>query len=246
MITTSTHEVPPSWMQAAVSLLLPPAYREPVLGDLQERFADCGEGARWLRYLTDVVTTVPQVFRSQIRRAVTRGSLCAAGGPGDLRSRAELLQTQVWIRNAVMLVSAVFLIGVFLLNAQGAWHFNQTVSLAMTIGWIGATWRTYGVRGRSTAVPTLLSWDALRAFHRRELIRQMNIGWREFACWSVPAVLLILYALAVAVPGFRVRAGVVLLGAIALQNVVIAWTHRNERSRYQREIERLDRESGQA
>ena len=72
----------------------------------------------------------------------------------------------------------------------------------------------------------------------------MDLGCREFVYWSVPAVLLILYALAVAVPGFR--GGVMLLGALAMQNCVIAWAHRKERSRYQRELDRLDQEVEQA
>jgi len=227
-------------MQAAVSFLLPPAYREPVLGDFQERFGARGDGARWLDYAGDVATTVPQVLWSQMRRIVTRGALCGAAVPGDLRTRAEHLQTQVWIRNSVIMVSVLFVIGIFLLNARGTWRFQESVSLAMTIGWIGATWRSYAVRGRSTSVPTSLSWDALRAFHRRELIRQMNLGWREFVYWSLPAALLILYGMAVAVPGFH--GGALLLGALAMQNVVIAWALRKERRRYQRELDRLDQE----
>jgi hypothetical protein len=244
MIRISSQTNPPWWMQAAVSFLLPPAYREPVLGDLQERFGERGERARWLGYVGDVVTTVPQVLRSQMRRIVTRGSLCAAAVPGDLRSRAEHFQTQVWIRNAIIFVSVLLVIGNFLLNARGAWKFHESVSLAMTIGWIGATWRSYAVRGRSTSVPTSVSWDALRAFHRRELIRQMDLGCREFVYWSVPALLLILYGMAFAVPGFR--GGVMLLGALAMQNCVIAWAHRKERSRYRRELDRLDQEIEQA
>ena len=162
MMTNSSIN-PPCWMQAAVSFLLPPTYRETVLGDLQERFRERGAGARWLAYLTDVVTTVPQVLGSHMRRMVTRGSICTAV-PGDLRSRAEYLQTQVWIRNATVLVSVLLVIGIFLLNARGAWQFHELVSLMMTIGWIGATWQSYAVRGRSTSVPTSLSWDELRAF----------------------------------------------------------------------------------
>lgn len=240
MITVPLHTAPPRWMQAVVSSLLPPACREPVLGDLQERFGERSARARWLGYVGDVVTTVPQVLRSQMRRILTRGSLCAAAVPSDLRSRAEQLQTQVWIRNVAMLASGLIVIGSFLLNARGAWQFHESVSLAMTIGWIGATWQSYGVRGRSIPVPTSLSWDELRAFHRRELRRQMDLGYREFVYWSVPAVLFILYGLAVAVPGFR--GGVMLLGALAMQICVIAWVHRKERSRYQRELDRLDRE----
>ena len=233
--------VPPSWMQAAVSALLPPSYREPVLGDLQERFGQRGAGARWIGYAVDVATTVPQVLRSQLRRVGTGGALCAGAVPGDLRSRAEHLQTQIWIRNVAILVSGLLVIGSFLLNAQGAWRFHESVVLAMTIGWIGATWQSYGVRGRSTSVPPSLPWDALRAFHRRELRRQMDLGWGAFVYWFVPAALLILYGLAVA--ALPTRSGVMLLGALVMQNCVIAWAHRFERGRYQRELDRLDQEA---
>ena len=92
-------------------------------------------------------------------------------------------------------------------------------------------------------IPPAVS-DELRAFHRRELKRQMDLGCRVFVYWSVPAVLLILYGLAAAVPGFR--GGVMLLGALAMQICVIAWVHWKERSRYQRELDRLDEEAGQA
>ena len=68
----------------------------------------------------------------------------------------------------------------------------------------------------------------------------MDLGYPEFVYWSVPAVLLILYGIAVAVPGFR--GGVMLLGALTMQNCVIALVHRKERSRYQRELDRLDQE----
>jgi hypothetical protein len=127
-----------------------------------------------------------------------------------------------------------------LLNARGAWKFHESVSLAMTIGWVGATWQSYAVRGRSKSVPTSLSWEELRAFHRCELKRQMDLGYREFVYWSAPAILLILYGLAVAVPGFR--GGVMLLGALAMQNGVIAWARRIECRRYQHELDRLDKE----
>src|SRR4030095_12354963 len=147
-------------------------------------------------------------------------------------------------RKVAMFVSIVLVIGSFLLNARGEWKFHESVILAMTIGWVRAPRRSHAVRGRSTFVPASLSWNELRAFHRRELRRQMNLQWREFVYWSVPAVLLILYGLAVAVPGFR--GGVMLLGAIAMQNCVIAGAHRYERSRYQRELDRLEQEVEQA
>ena len=140
----------------------------------------------------------PDAANRNLRIGMRRGSSRRPAEPCGTATRRRS-----GFRNAVIFVSVVLVIGVFLLNARGAWHFNESVSLAMTIGWIGATWQSYGVRGRSTVVPTSLSWNELRAFHRRELIRQMDLGCREFVYWSVPAVLLILYALAVAVPRFR-------------------------------------------
>jgi hypothetical protein len=238
MITTPLPTHPPQWIQAVVSSLLPPAYREHVLGDLQERFSERGARARWFGYVGDVVTTVPHVLRCQMRRIVASGSACAAAGPDDLRSRAEHFQTQVWVRNAVILISSGLVITIFLLNARGAWQFHESVSLAMTLGWIGGAWRSYAVRGRSTAVPASLSWDELRAFHRRELRRQMDVGYREFLYWTMPAVLLILYGLIVTVPGFR--GGVMLLCALALQNGAIALARWTDRTRYQRELNWLD------
>lgn len=243
MITISSNTHPPRWMEAAVSLLLPPSCRETVLGDLQERFEGRQGRARWLGYVGDAITAVPQVLRGRMRRTATRQAPCVIAGSGDLRSRAEHLQTEVWVRNVIVMISVLFLIGIFVANAVGEWSFQESVSLVMTIAWTGATWRSYAVRGRSTSVPASLSRDALRAFHRQEVMRQMNIGYREFIYWSLPAALLIVYGMAV-VPGFR--GGPMLLVAIVMQNLVIALAHRLERSRYERELARLDQEVQQA
>jgi hypothetical protein len=230
-IPSDTH--PPRWLQAVVSALLPPAYRDIVLGDLHERFRNRGRHARRLRYMGDVVTTVPQILRIQIRRSLMRGP---RHGDADLRSRAERFQTEVWNRNTIGLAACVLVVGAFLANARGAWHFQEFVSLAMTFGWVGAFWQSYGVRGRSTTVPASLSGDALRAFHRRELTRQRDLGFREFVYWFVPAILLVLYGLTGAIPGFR--GGASLLGVIAMQIVLMAAVHEKERRRLQRELDR--------
>ncbi|MBL8212570.1 MAG: hypothetical protein JNK87_17780 [Bryobacterales bacterium] len=159
----------------------------------------------------------------------------------NLRGRAEQLQTQIWIRNIVLLFSAVICIGAFVVNARGVWSFHETVTLAMTIGWVGAAWQSCRALGWSKVIPWSLSPEQLRAFHRRELIRHMNLGCRAFVYGSVPAIVLILYALAVGSPSFR--GGPMLLGAIAMQNLVIAQTYRMERGRYRRELDLLDREA---
>jgi hypothetical protein len=121
-------------MQAAVSALLPPAYRELVLGDLQERFGERAPHTRLFAYIGDVVTTVPRILQSQMERGLGRARACASAVHGDLRMRAEAHQIRVWMRNAVGLASVVLVVCSFLLNARGPWRFTETVSLAMTLG----------------------------------------------------------------------------------------------------------------
>ena len=53
---------PPRWLEVLVGILIPPACREVVLGDLYERYSTTG------RYLLDAISTVPLVILSRIRR----------------------------------------------------------------------------------------------------------------------------------------------------------------------------------
>ena len=54
--------VPPGSLERVVGITIPPACREEVLGDLHERYAGLP------RYLADVLSTVPLVILSRIRR----------------------------------------------------------------------------------------------------------------------------------------------------------------------------------
>lgn len=244
MITLPLQTGPPRWMEALVSSLLPPACREPVLGDLYERSLERGWRLSSLGYLGDAAATVPFVLRSQLGRIAKAMPVCSTARSGGLRGRAELLETQVWVRNASGLISSIFMAALFLLNAQGEWRFHETVSLAMTLGFIAAAWRAFGVLGRSNTVPPSLTHDELRLFLRRELSRQMRVGCREFVLGSLPAALLILYSFAITQPGFR--GGVMLLAALGFQNCAIAWAQGQARRRYRRELDLLDREGAEA
>ena len=53
---------PPNWLQNLAAVLIPPACREEVLGDLYERYRNPGQ------YLRDMISTVPFVILSRIRR----------------------------------------------------------------------------------------------------------------------------------------------------------------------------------
>ena len=62
---------PPALLVALVRALLPPADREHVLGDLQERLQIARNAATW-SYLIDAMQTVPMVIWSRMRRIVTQ------------------------------------------------------------------------------------------------------------------------------------------------------------------------------
>jgi hypothetical protein len=53
---------PLNWIEAPIGLLIPPACREEVLGDLYQRYA----GPR--QYLLDALRAVPLVIASRVRR----------------------------------------------------------------------------------------------------------------------------------------------------------------------------------
>src|SRR5579872_6986710 len=60
---------PPKWLEILASFLIPPACREEVLGDLHERYRSP------IQYLADLVTTLPFLVLSRIRRT-TDMQLC--------------------------------------------------------------------------------------------------------------------------------------------------------------------------
>jgi hypothetical protein len=62
-------EGPPRKIETLVAMLVPPARREEVLGDLRERYANPRQ------YVTDAIRTVPLVVASQIRRTTDLGVL---------------------------------------------------------------------------------------------------------------------------------------------------------------------------
>ncbi len=62
-------EAPPRKLETVVALLIPPARRDEVLGDLHERYANPRQ------YVTDAIRAVPLVVASQIRRTTDLGVL---------------------------------------------------------------------------------------------------------------------------------------------------------------------------
>jgi hypothetical protein len=64
---------PPKIAEALVSLLIPPACREEIVGDLHERFRSPGQ------YAADALQTIPPVIFSRIRRTADRQVLLIQG-----------------------------------------------------------------------------------------------------------------------------------------------------------------------
>ena len=56
------HSAPPKAVEKIVGLLIPPASREEVLGDLFERYTSSGQ------YILEALLVVPMVIASRIRR----------------------------------------------------------------------------------------------------------------------------------------------------------------------------------
>ena len=54
--------VPPRWAEMLVTLLVPPAAREEILGDLHERYTGLA------RYASDAASTIPLIIASRMRR----------------------------------------------------------------------------------------------------------------------------------------------------------------------------------
>ena len=108
---------PPKAAEAIVALIVPPACREEVVGDLHERYRSS------LQYFFDVLSTVPLVILSRIRRTadpqvvlmqafVLYGSFLCAAWLKD----ASLLQTQ-WGLLRIAIPAGITLLGVILEDA---------------------------------------------------------------------------------------------------------------------------------
>lgn len=60
---------PPRWMEALAAILLPPACREHILGDMRERYQSPG------RYFIEGARAIPFVILSRVRRVANGGTL---------------------------------------------------------------------------------------------------------------------------------------------------------------------------
>ncbi len=113
---------PPRWAEAMLTLLVPPACREEVMGDLHER---CTGAAAYLR---DALITVPMVIAGRIRRttpprmALMEACILYVSYVGAARYVAPALLEGEWglMRAAVLAASA--LVGILLADAYSFSH----------------------------------------------------------------------------------------------------------------------------
>jgi hypothetical protein len=142
---------PPRAIQAVVALFIPPACREEVLGDLQER---CASPAH---YCGDAIHTVPLVILSRIRRTADRQLLLMHAFVlylsfyGAAWFKAPELLYEPWALARLAIPGAVTLLGLLLEDAYAKPGSRSALRL---------------VRGPLLGVAwTLLSQAALSASH---------------------------------------------------------------------------------
>jgi hypothetical protein len=109
--------VPPKIVQSAVGLLLPPARREVVLGDLEEQFRAAPPSQALRQYLFEVVHLLPSILREQLRCWSTGPGVPAhlriASGIGVVRSQVEEFQKENHSR-FLFYSTVITLVGAFL------------------------------------------------------------------------------------------------------------------------------------
>src|SRR6516164_2652642 len=93
---------PPKLVEALIERLVPRACRENVTGDWHERYRSTPQ------YLLTVLTELPFIVASQIRRAVTGGPMATLE---ELRRRSEDEHRRAWRVNLVWVIAG--LVGIF-------------------------------------------------------------------------------------------------------------------------------------
>jgi hypothetical protein len=125
-------QAPPKNIETIVALLVPPARREEVLGDLHERYASPAQ------YVADAVRTVPLVVASQIRRTTDLGvffleafSLYFCFFPGTLRLSGAPLLPERPRALSLLIPTAVALVALRFVDAYASGRKRSTLKLIL-------------------------------------------------------------------------------------------------------------------
>lgn len=186
---------PPKWIVGIVEALLPPARREAVLGDLEERFRNARPSRAIWRYLMDAATVVPSAYRGRgLHWRVRAIPECLPVGTGSaaIRRGVEQYQHDVFCRNFFNFgISALLCIafGLRLFFTDRALH-----SAACIVGIVATVYVVYQYQrwGGARVVPSGLSIPAIVRFHKGELLRQRTFFrnlWRSRVLVWIPFIL---------------------------------------------------------
>ncbi|MEZ5398204.1 MAG: hypothetical protein R2729_00960 [Bryobacteraceae bacterium] len=184
---------PPRLLAALVAWLLPSERREPVLGDLEERFREGPPSRALPRYLFEAVTVVPAILYGQ-----WRSWFAELGVPRPVRAgsriatvRAQVQDFQREISWGLRFYSSVCA----LVSMRLAWTMftvdrwlPRLVCLAFMAVFLFTLYQHHR-RGSARVVPEGESLPDLFAFHQRELARRRDF-LRTLWYWKIAPIAL--------------------------------------------------------
>lgn len=233
---------PPRWTSGLVGALLPPSRREPILGDLEERYRAADPARARRQYLFDAATLVPAVFWAQRHQWCLGGDapprLVLSSGPRGVRAQVEAFQQENYCRTLFYgtMIALVAGLALWQLISRDNWLARLYLSLILAAQLF--TVHQHHRRGGGEAVPAGASLPALVAFHRRALERRRDF-LRTLWYWKMlPLGLPILTSLALRREGM-------LVPIVTLACFTVAWTAaRGQAWSVQQQIDELERTPG--
>ena len=200
-MSTTSSRTPPKFIQRLLGLLLPPARREEVLGDLEEQFLAAPPSRALWQYLFEVVALLPSILYS-LRRCLSPGvgvptSLETGSGIAAVRRQVEEFQQANHYRWLFYLTCAVLISGFLTWKLLLAHFWLQRIVIGGFVAIFLCTAWQHHVRGSGRTVPAGASLSVLVDFHRRELARRRDF-LRTLWYWKMaPLAMPMIFALAV-------------------------------------------------
>jgi hypothetical protein len=187
---------PPRWIEDLTAALLPPAHRQQVLGDLEERFREAPRGRATLLYVCDVLSIIPRLPWNQPWTLTARPvPLPASITRESLRRTVDDYQRSVHCRNLYNFGVAFFLAVCFLVRIMTPDRPLHKLACLAGIAAVTIWVRHYHRRGGAQPTPAPdAPLPALIEFHRAQLIRQRDFFRRlwqsRIVAWAPFIVLL--------------------------------------------------------
>ncbi len=242
MSATSRSAAPPAFLQQFFGALLPPARREQVLGDLEERYRAATPSRALWQYLWDALLLTPAVFWRERRRwhisASAPPALRIGAGIDTVRRQVEDFQQETYCR-LLFWGSAATLISVFLLVGLSLTH--KPAARLFAAGFIALLMFTvyqHRKRGGGRAAPGDASLAELVAFHRRELARRREF-LRTLWYWKILPMFLPTIVVALLKPAADTVGTLLCMAGVLSATALASRRHARE---VQQRIDELDRD----